>query len=183
MPDRPQAAGSGQVFYRYETQDGRLVIVDALSKVPKSVRGDVQRIDFTGNGAPSEAGSYNVVAAPPVEGAAAGESSPGGLRVDPASFGMGAGAGLVGAGVLYLLFARRGGGLTRLLLGSVLLLGIAALGMGVYLGSMRRVTGLGDDAVVSPIQLVEDAKEAVREVEAHREAQDRAIESAQELAK
>ncbi len=181
MTDRAEAGG--QVFYRFETDDGRLVIVDSLSKVPTTLRDDVERIDFGGAVARPKQGSYNVVGA-------SGQADDGGQPVNVgfggielSSFGLGVGAGLFGAALLYFIVGRRGGGLGRLVFGGVVVLGLAALAGGAYLGWMRRATGVGQEAFASPARIVEDAKEAVRGVEAQRRAQEQLLEETRELAK
>ncbi len=185
---------AAQVFYRYEDPNGRLVIVDSLSKVPIAAREHVERVRLGGGSDQSGLqGSLNVVEAPTVARAPVGEASsvaraPFGPALpksfDAASFGAGFGVGVIVVASVMFFFGRSGGGvLRRLVFGGALVVGLGALASGAYFGWLRRTAGQGDGAFATPADLVQDARSAVDGVNQRRAQQEQLLEEIDKLAK
>lgn len=160
------SVGRRQVFFRYEDDTGRVVIVDSESQIPAKARGQVERIEL--DGAPS-----TPVTSPP---APAGHSL---SAFHTPSFLLGFGVALL---VGTVLLSLRGGGSRTLakLLGGAALIAVLA---GAYFGWLRKTAGQSDSVVASPTELVEDARRAVEKVERRREEQERVLEEIKREAK
>ena len=145
-----------QAFYRWVDADGRLHVVSSLDAVPKADRARAERVTLTGQTA---------LGSDP-RGAAPAASSD--WRLDAGSFGLGFGAALL----LSLLFRVLPNG-WRSLSRVAVVLGVAALLTGLYLGAIRRSTGAKDGSVLaSPSALIEDAKAAVESLNQRQKQQD-----------
>ena len=123
------AAPAAAPFYRYRDASGRVVIVDALERVPASARGSVEPV---------------VLPAAPAPGIALAQGLARGELHWP-SFGAGAGCALLAGVVLVGLLRLRGVVVRLLLLG-----GAALLGTGAYFGWVRRTTGHDAALLESP---------------------------------
>jgi hypothetical protein len=142
-----------QAFYRWIDADGRLHVVSSLDAVPPADRGRAERVTLNG-----------ATALESVPTAAATPS----WRPDGGSFALGFGSALLLA-LLFRLLPNAWRGLTRI----AVVLGIAALLTGLYLGSIRRAAGVsGAGALATPSALIEDAKAAVQKLDARQKQQD-----------
>jgi len=147
--NEPNGSGDAATFFRYRDGQGRLVIVDAASKVPSSARGSVERISL----APRETSL----------------GLPRDFELHGPSFAIGlASAALVG---LVLLGTRRRSKLLRL----ALMLGVAALLGGAYLGLSRRLAGQSGALLATPDALIQDARDAVEQMNARTREQQRVL--------
>lgn len=187
----PSGSGKPQVFYRYETADGRLVIVDSLGAVPSDVRERVERVelpaerllkspvDAAEQGAPLLNGDVPRAAG---QLPAAVQTAPA-WSVDLPSAALGALMGGLVSALGFIVLSRRASGSAGWLL-RLLLFGALALGAtGLYLGWLRRSAGLDTSVVASPRQLVDDAEDALRKLETAREQRDQQLEELERLAK
>lgn len=152
-----------QQFYRYTDGEGRLHIVSSPDSLPPEARAKAQQIELNATHVRAE----HVIA----------PSSPAlSFELQGFSFALGFAAALV----LALLFRFLPSSL-RFVSRLAVVLGVAALGAGLYLGMIRKSTGAADSgALASPGALIQDAKDAVRKVEQRRrdqEAELRAIEA------
>jgi hypothetical protein len=140
-----------QAFYRWVDSEGRLHVVTSLDSVPRSERAKAERVTFTGEttlgGAPSATSSE--------------------WRLEPGSFGLGFAAALL-ISLLFRLLPNGWRSLTRI----AVVLGIAALLTGLYLGGIRRTTGAGGASLATPSALIEDAKAAVEKLNQRQKQQD-----------
>lgn len=128
-----------QEFYRYRDNEGRVVIVDSLDRVPAKDRGAVERIQLGVN----------------PQGGRASEASEA-FVMDWPSFGVGFGVALLLALVL-AGFSRLSSPLARVLLAGV----AAGVLVMAYFGWLRRSTGQSDALLASPSAVIEDARRAV----------------------
>lgn len=177
-------AAPEQVFFRYDTADGRTVIVDSIDSVPMALRDRAERVVF-GVNSPADVRSSSDDSSE-ARASEAGSPLPGlppGFALDGASFGLGAGAGALLVALVLGLFGARFGTLRRLVLGGIVVGGLAFVAIGAYLGWLQRSAGLGDATFASPRELVDEAKKVVETVERRRQEQERAIEEAERLAK
>jgi uncharacterized membrane protein (Fun14 family) len=136
--------GSGQVFYRYTSPDGRLVITDT----PPGGAGPA--------GGPSE---VVVLEPPPPKSVLSG--------LEMRSLWVGVVLGIL-AGFLLSWALRVVPRIGRFLIGAAVL----AVGALAYLGWIRRSTGLSQDLAATPQALVDDAKRAVEKMNARIREQD-----------
>ncbi|HET9955778.1 MAG TPA: hypothetical protein VFQ61_14790 [Polyangiaceae bacterium] len=161
----PQARD--QVFYRYETADGRVVIVDSLDQVPPGIRPRIEQL----HGSSHDGSSIDST-----QGWNWGK-----LHVDGGSFGLGFGSALFAIGALALLVR------SKRLLGALFGLGLAIAIGAVYLGWLRRTTAQpgaeGSAPFATPQDIVQDAKRAVERAKLRQAEQDRAIEQIQKEAR
>ncbi len=144
-----------QAFYRWVDAEGRLHVVSSLDAVPNSERAKAERVTLTGQTAlPRDA----QVATVPVDA----------WRLEPGSFGLGFGAALLFS-LLFRLLPNGWRSLSRV----AVVLGVAALLTGLYLGAIRRTTGAKDgSALAGPSALIEDAKAAVEKMNQRQKQQD-----------
>lgn len=155
----PPSGGASTTFYRYRDGSGRVVIVDALTRVPASQRASAEA----------------VVLAPAGESAALADtavSAARGLARDlhmPSFI-----AGLSSALLVALLFMVVGRKLGRLFRGA-LVVGVLGVGVVAYFGWVRRTTGQSGDLLASPGALIEDARGAVQKLNQRTEDQQRAL--------
>ena len=141
-----------QSFYRWVDGQGRLHVVSSLDEVPAIDRGKATVVVVNG------VDSYPAASAP-------------GFRPDWASFALGFGVALLVA----LVFRMLPGSL-RWLTRAGLVVAVAALLMGAYLGAARRTAGMpGASALAAPSALIEDAKAAVEQVNLRQKQQEEEI--------
>lgn len=176
-----------QTFYRYETPDGRVLLVDGLDKLPAEARNKAQRIHFEGSD-PSpldgtlgklfgDSSQTSHVTATPAS--AASLSS---LHVP--SFVAGAAAGVGLALVLGWLVSSRSGSFGKRVVISALATGALAAVLGsLYLGWLRRSTGQDNDVLATPTELIDDAKRTMDQVQERRREQQRQLDELEQLAK
>ena len=151
-------------FYRYTDEDGRVHIVDRLDKVPAVERARAQEIT------PGRGGA--VIPAPPVSVDGGSGGSIMGFASDLDGPSVLTGVALAVAVQAGLLIVRRNGAV--LLRGGLVLAAVALIG-GAYLGWIRQRVGVGDGAVATPGQLVDDARRAVRQLKARLQEQQRVL--------
>jgi hypothetical protein len=155
-PAQVEAARTGSAegaqFYRY-TDEGRVVIVDSLSRIPARLRGSAESIRLE----PPSSVSLPALRELPE-------------RVHWPSFGAGAGAALV---VTLAVLALRGrlNGVMRW----ALVVGVLAVGAGAYFGWLRRMGGQSEQLLASPQSLIEDARATVERMNERTRAQQREL--------
>lgn len=150
-----------QAFYRWVDADGRLHVVSSLDAVPTAERAKAERVTLTGKTALGSDG-------PTATATTATAATTSDWKLEPSSFALGFGAALL----LSLLFRMLPNG-WRSLSRVAVVLGIAALGTGLYLGAIRRTAGAKDGgALASPTALIEDAKAAVEKMNQRQKEQD-----------
>jgi hypothetical protein len=176
------------VFYRYEAPDGRIVIVDSASKLPPAARDRAERIDMSQGGVGEE--RYTVVESTETEAdAAPGQETTASFEsffpeVDSPSFGLGLGSGLLIAALLLGVATGSGSGrFARKLFGFALACGIGLVLLGGYFGYLRHIGGGGEGGAASPQQLVEDAREAVEDMNQRQRERDEQLGDVQQLAR
>ncbi len=174
-----------QTFYRYQRDDGTVVIVDSPSKLPPEARRKAQRVELDARPSQSAEGALPGAF---TDGAVARDALPsegGHLQLDAPSFGFGMGAGvlLTTVAVGLLRWTSRGGALPRRLLVSLVVLGLVAGAGSAYLGWLRRTTGQGDDAFASPSRVIDDAKKAADGVQRARREQERQLQELEKLSR
>ncbi len=176
-----EAASRSGTYYRYEDGSGRVTIVDSLSKLPADLRTKAVRIDLPGGSEALQASDT---------GSDAQQSAGGGvwdrisaLNLDAGSFGMGLGAGLVAATVLFVLFGRGAGPFSLWLLRGVLSVGMVLMLVGGYLSMVRGSVAPNDTALTSPIQLVRDAQKTMDQVRQLRDAQEQQLKDIEKMSK
>jgi hypothetical protein len=143
-----------QEFYRYEDAQGKIVIVDSLSRVPEAQRAKAERLTFSAPKPPE----------PPLP-AKARE-----FTIDWLSFGAGFGS----AALIVLLFVgmrRLSSPLARV---AIVLVG-AALLAGAYLGLLRQTTGQSGSPLASPSAVIDDARRAVDAANHRKQRQEQQI--------
>jgi hypothetical protein len=143
-----------QEFYRYRDAQGKIVIVDSLSRVPEAQRAKAERLTFSAP-KPSELPLTTKVRD---------------FTIDWPSFGVGFGSAALLA--LMLLGMR---GFSSPLLRIVIFATGAALLAGAYLGLLRRTTGQSGSALASPSAMIDDARRAVDAVNRRNEQQKKQI--------
>jgi hypothetical protein len=153
-PASPANAAGGARFYRYRDADGRVVIVDSFARVPASARSTLEHVTLE---------------APPAPALALPEGL-GGSALHWPSFGAGAACVLIAGLVSFGLLRSRAPFVRLLLLG-----GVALLGVGGYLGWVRRTTGHEGPRLASPAALIDDARDAVRKMNERSREQERVL--------
>ena len=144
--------GNRQTFYRWVDASGRVHIVSSLDNVPQAERAKAAVVALSPEASPTLPRLENVA----------------GWRPDWTSFGVGFGLALL----LAALFKALPGGL-RVVSRVALVLGVAAVLTGLYLGLVRRSAGATDTAVLtSPSALLEDAKGAVEKMNLRQKQQE-----------
>jgi hypothetical protein len=151
-----------QQFYRYRDADGKTVIVDSWGQVPEAARARAERVSY-------EAPAERVESVVP-SGVASSSGSGALTNIDWASFGAGFGTALVFA-LLVFGMRRLGGPFARV---ALFVVAAAALG-GVYFGLLRRTTGQGDAFLASPSAIIQDARNAVDQMNERNKKQDQEI--------
>lgn len=147
-----------QAFYRWVDAQGRLHVVSSLDAVPVAERAKAERVTLTGDTAIGSVPA-SVPTSAPAKAA---------WHFDLGSFGIGVGVALAVA-----LILRWMPGAGRGLLRVAVVLGIAALLTGLYLGSIRRATGASEGgAIATPSAMIEDAKAAVEKLNQRQKQQD-----------
>jgi hypothetical protein len=159
----PSATPPTEVYYRWTDSDGRVHLVSSLDAVPLAVRPRVERLELAPHPAPGVLAQARGVAA----------SDQGMLVV-----------GLGAAGLVLLLLAwllpRRLRWLGKL--GAFVV--VAALLGGLYLGALRRSTGLGSGGLfASPSALIDDTKRAVEKINQRQKEQEEELRRIQNEAK
>jgi hypothetical protein len=144
---------SGQTFFRFTDESGRVHIVDSQDAVPAAQRATAEII----------------VLDEPLPSAV--------QKVDLRSFALGAAAGVALAMLGSWAIRARGRAMKLLILAAMGVLGVLA-----YLGWIRRTAGTGH-AAATPQSLVEDAKRAVDKMNASARERDEEIKRIQESAK
>lgn len=170
----PTTAKPDQVFYRYEGPDGRVQLVDSLEKLPEEARSKAQRLDFPGSEKSALEGAFEELLSEETtttrDGATSTPSVP---NVHWPSFVIGMGAGVGAVLVLRLLLSPGSSSFgKRLLVSTALVIGLAAVLGGLYLGWIRKSTGQADGALATPQQIIDDAKRTMKQVEERRKEQE-----------
>lgn len=173
----PTTATPDQVFYRYEGPDGRVQLVDNLEKLPPEARAKAQRLDFPGSGKSALGGALEDLLSEeitmPRDGATSTASVP---SMHWPSFVIGLGAGVGAVLILRLLFSPGSSSFgKRLLVSTALVIGLAAVLGGLYLGWLRKSTGQSDGALATPQQIIDDAKRTMKQVEQRRKEQEQQL--------
>lgn len=144
--------GNQQTFYRWVDASGRVHIVSSLDGVPQAERTKAVAVSLSPDESPT---------VPRLETETA-------WRPDWASFGVGFAVALL----LAALFKVMPNGL-RTASRVALVLGVAVVLTGLYLGAIRRTTGVpGASVLASPSALIEDAKGAVEQMNARQKQQE-----------
>ncbi|HKY37255.1 MAG TPA: hypothetical protein VJN18_15030 [Polyangiaceae bacterium] len=156
--------GKAQQFYRYTDTEGRVHIVTSLGSLPPGARGKAELVVLDAEATRAE---HTV----PMSGAA--DAKP--FELDGVSFGAGFAVAIVLAAILKMMPEGM-----RWLPKLAVVVAIAALGTGLYLGYLRKTTGTGSGPLASPSSIIQDAKDAVEKVnqkQREREAELRAIQA------
>ena len=156
-------------FYRYTDAAGRTHIVDRLDRVPADQRSSVERLDLR------SAGAVIPTAAPAPRSVTATGMGDFVRALDAPSV-------VVGFGLAVTVYAVRT--LVRpmapMLLRLTLVATAVALFASGYLGWVRRASGVGDEALASPTQVLDDARKAARRMTDRFEAQRRVLRTIEE---
>lgn len=169
----PTTATPNQVFYRYEGPDGRVLLVDSLDKLPEAARTKAERLDFPGSEKSALGDAFQGLLpgdATTTPNGASATGSPSGVHWPSFVLGLGAGVGAVLI-LRWLLGSGSSSFGKRLLVSTALVIGLAALLGGLYLGWLRKSTGQSDSSVATPQQIIDDAKRTVKQVEERRKEQ------------
>lgn len=134
-----------QEFYRWEDREGRVHIASSLDDVPAAERARSERVALDGT------------AAATLPATQVGPSST--WKPDLPSAALGLIAGLVLALLLKLLPGK-----LRWVFSAVLFAVVALLLSFVYLGTIRRATGASDGLLATPSAMIQDAKNAVEQM-------------------
>lgn len=152
--------GNQQTFYRWVDASGRVHIVSSLEGVPQAERTKAVAVSLSPDESPT---------VPRLETEIAG------WRPDWASFGVGFAVALL----LAALFKVLPNGM-RLASRVALVLGVAVVLTGVYLGAIRRTTGVpGASVLASPSALIEDARGAVEQMNLRQKQQEEELKKIQ----
>jgi hypothetical protein len=157
---------TGAVFYRFTDAKGTVHVVDSMDRVPMADRARAERVQYD---------NWT-----PVNGEQAHPQFSSLLhRADGLSgwqmFGLGAATVLLMTLLFRLLPGARG-----TLLRLAVVLGIAALLGGAYLGWARRAAHQSNDLLASPGTLIEDAKGAVEKMNARVKEQETQLKEAEQ---
>ena len=157
---------TGAVFYRFTDAKGTVHIVDSMDRVPMAERARAERVrydDWTPVNGEQQYPQFSSLL----------------HRADGLSgwqmFGLGAGTVLLLVLLFRLLPGARG-----TVLRLAIVLGIAAVLGGAYLGWTRRVAHQSNDLLASPGALIEDAKGAVEKMNARVKEQDTQLKEAEQ---
>ncbi|MES1183625.1 MAG: DUF4124 domain-containing protein [Myxococcales bacterium] len=150
--------GNQQTFYRWVDAGGRVHIVSSLESVPQAERAKAAVVSLDPDAAPT---------VPRLPSA--------GWRPDWVSFGVGFAVALV----LAALFKVLPNGM-RMATRVALVLGVAAVLTGLYLGVVRGSTGAPDaGGLTSPSALIDDAKSAVERMNLRQKQQEEELKQIQ----
>jgi hypothetical protein len=155
-----------QQFYRYTDAEGRVHITTSPDALPPGARGKAELLVLDANATRAE---HTV---PMGEQA---ESPKPGFELDGLSFGAGFGAALLLAAIFRMMPEKM-----RWLPRLAIVGGIAVVGIGLYLGYLRKTTGMGTGPLASPSAIIQDARatvEGVQQRQREREAELRAIQA------
>lgn len=142
----------GQQFYRYTDPSGRVHIVSSIDSLPPEARGKAELLVL------DAAETRQQQAILPT-------SAP--IALDGLSFGIGFAAALVLA-LVYRFMPQSMRWVSRL----AVVVGLAAVGAGLYFGYLRKATGAGKSALASPSAFIQDARDAVEHVKDARRKQE-----------
>ena len=171
-PTQPPAVGAQgegtpgntrQVFYRFEDEAGNLHITDSLAELPPEIREKAKPVALQ---TPAAAARTDQAHSEMTD-----SSSVMGVTIHWPSVALGCGV----VTVLWGLFALSKGRSRGRLVGALGFVGFIVLGVGLYLGALRRMAGKDDkDAPLlsSPTQIIDDAKQTVQQVKERRKARD-----------
>ncbi|MCB9653785.1 MAG: hypothetical protein H6729_06610 [Deltaproteobacteria bacterium] len=164
-----QSDGTENVAYRYSDGDGTIHIVDALEAVPPEYRAAAKRVVLAGGRRALEA----------VKGQVRNQDWPGVARfvgdLDGPSVVVGFAVGLLGA--LGFTILRITG---RIVLKLALVLVVGALFFGAYFGWVRRSAGLSSDAFSTSGALIDEAKNAAKQIREQKKKQKKILEDLEE---
>jgi hypothetical protein len=150
----PANSEKAQMFYRWVDADGRLHVVSSLDAVPLAERPRAERVTL--NGATALEVEHR-----------AGDAGTPAWRPEPGSFALGFGVALL-LGIVFRMLPNAWRGITRV----AVVLVVAALLSGLYLGAIRRAAGVtSGSALAAPSALLEDAKAAVEKLDARQKQQ------------
>jgi hypothetical protein len=187
LMSEPTTTTPDQVFYRYETPDGRVLLVDDLDKLPADVRPKAKRILFEGN---DNTALHDTLAELITgdEGAAsspvAGQSPVTLTSLHVPSFALGVGTGLGVFFILRWLFSSSSTSFgKRVVVSLALTAGMVAVLSAFYLGWLRRSTGQTDGLMATPTELIDDAKRTMQLVEERRKEQQKQLDELDRAAK
>jgi hypothetical protein len=155
-----------QQFYRYTDAEGRVHITTSPDSLPPGARGKAEVVVLDAQATRAEH---------TVPMGQQGESTQPGFELDGLSFG----AGFAVALVLAAIFKMMPEGM-RWLPKLAIVGGIAVVGIGLYLGYLRKTTGMGTGPLASPSAIIQDAKATVENAQQRaraREAELRAIQA------
>lgn len=173
----PSSATSDQVFYRYESPDGRTLLVDSLDKLPADARPKAERITYGGDGAAGRGTLGELLSGNASPRDATVSHQPASLTsLHLPSFALGVGTGL---GVFFIVRWLTSPSQTsfgkRLVISLVLTGGMAAVLSALYLGWLRRSTGQTDGLIATPTEVIDDAKRTMQLVEERRKQQQKQL--------
>jgi hypothetical protein len=151
-PGLPAGAAPGSSFYRYRDEQGQMVAVDSLARVPPQLRGSAEPMALTSGARPESPQSAFI------------------RELHGPSFLAGAFATLA-LGILLLALRRRAQRLVRI----VVVLGLVLLGGGLYFGWVQRTASQSSDLFSSPRTLIEDARSAVEKMNQRTREQQEAL--------
>ncbi|MBK8013439.1 MAG: hypothetical protein IPK13_19050 [Deltaproteobacteria bacterium] len=164
-----QSESAENVVYRYSDGEGTVHMVDALEAVPAEYRAAAKRVVLSGGRRAMEA----------VRDQVRGQDWPGVAHfvgdLDGPSVAVGFAVGLLGA--LGFTILRITG---RIVLKLALVLVVGALLFGAYFGWARRSAGLSDDAFSTSGALIDEAKNAAKQIRAQRRKQKEILEDLEE---
>jgi len=149
-----------QQFYRYTDPSGRVHLVSSLDSLPPEARAKAELLVL------DTADTRQQQAILPT-------STP--LELDGPSFAIGFAAALVLA-LVYRFMPPSMRWVSRV----AVVVGVAALGTGLYFGYLRQTTGAGTSALASPSAFIQDAKDAVEQVKEARRKQEAELRAIQQ---
>jgi hypothetical protein len=161
----PSATPPTEVYYRWTDAGGRVHVVSSLDAVPIAMRARVERLEL---------------ARRPTPGVIERVSSVATSTSDQSTLVLGLGAAGLVLFVLSRVLPRQLRFLGKLGLFAV----VAALLGGLYLGAIRRSTGLASDSLLAtPSALIDDTKRAVEKINQRQKQQEEELRNIQNEAK
>jgi len=182
----PSTTTPDQVFYRYESPDGRVLLVDNLQKLPEEVRPKAKRIDFGGSNSSQTHDTLGALLSgnDGREGASTSQSPAALASLHLPSFSVGV---VTGLGVFFILRWLTSPSSTsfgkRVVLSLALTAGLVAVLCAFYLGWLRRSTGQTDGLIATPTEIIDDAKRTMQLVEQRRKEQQKQLDEADRAGK